>query len=175
MTAASNAAPAAAPLKPKPMFGMVDDWRQSWRWMSVRLSVLFGLIAEIADFLPDGWQQYVHLPHGVIGPIIWTIALARIIKKRKTAVPPAATLENCMNLSIFTHLGALVKLVGLVPRVVALVEKLDADPATQSLVADIKADLTEVEQAFGGSSTIAASAPAPTVAAAVATPAPKAG
>ncbi|MBT0667035.1 hypothetical protein HT136_01465 [Novosphingobium profundi] len=70
---------------------LVEDWRNSWRWASVRLSWLAGVLAfalmnmpardimAIADMIPPQWRPFARLVLSLL--IAGAPHLARIVKK----------------------------------------------------------------------------------------------
>lgn len=71
---------------------LVDEWRQFWRWWSVRLAILAGVAAgyistpqgaaqmqALVDYVPDRWRPFASL---LVGLTVATLpTLARLIQQ----------------------------------------------------------------------------------------------
>lgn len=61
---------------------LIDDWRQSWKFLSVQLAAALALLDVAYEYLP-AVQSY--LPEGWVKWIALTIIVARVIKQRNGA------------------------------------------------------------------------------------------
>lgn len=70
---------------------LVDDWRRSWRWASVRLAALFGVIAGfltayptvlqgLVAYVPAQWRPLASIAFALVAFVVPT--LARLLKKK---------------------------------------------------------------------------------------------
>lgn len=69
---------------------LVDDWRSSWKWLSMQLAALFALVMAILSVLPGAllfavqwWMQVPSDFRAIVGPVgavvlLVMIALARL-------------------------------------------------------------------------------------------------
>lgn len=57
---------------------LIPDWRQAWRYASVRLAALLALLSTAYDYLP-AIQSY--LPEGWVKWFALAIILARVLQK----------------------------------------------------------------------------------------------
>ena len=58
---------------------LIEDWKQSWKFLSVQLAAALALLDVAYEYLP-AVQSY--LPEGWVKWIALTIIVARIIKQR---------------------------------------------------------------------------------------------
>lgn len=58
---------------------LIEDWKQSWKFLSVQLAATLALLDVAYEYLP-AVQSY--LPEGWVKWIALTIIVARIIKQR---------------------------------------------------------------------------------------------
>lgn len=61
---------------------LIEDWKQSWKFLSVQLAAALALLDVAYDYLP-AVQSY--LPEGWVKWIALSIIVARVIKQRKGA------------------------------------------------------------------------------------------
>lgn len=65
---------------------LIEDWKQSWRFLSVQLAAALALLDVAYEYLP-AVQSY--LPEGWVKWIALTIIVARVIKQRNGATNAA--------------------------------------------------------------------------------------
>ncbi len=65
---------------------LIEDWKQSWKFLSVQLAAALALLDVAYEYLP-AVQSY--LPEGWVKWIALTIIVARIIKQRNGATNAA--------------------------------------------------------------------------------------
>lgn len=65
---------------------LIEDWKQSWKFLSVQLAAALALLDVAYDYLP-AVQSY--LPEGWVKWIALTIIVARVIKQRNGATNAA--------------------------------------------------------------------------------------
>jgi len=65
---------------------LIEDWKQSWRFLSVQLAaaqalldVAYAYLPAVQSYLPEGWVRWIAL----------TIIVARVIKQRNGATNAA--------------------------------------------------------------------------------------
>lgn len=61
---------------------LIEDWKQSWKFLSVQLAAALALLDVAYEYLP-AVQSY--LPEGWVKWIALTIIVARVIKQRNGA------------------------------------------------------------------------------------------
>lgn len=61
---------------------LIEDWKQSWKFLSVQLAAALALLDIAYEYLP-AVQSY--LPEGWVKWMALAIIVARIIKQRKDA------------------------------------------------------------------------------------------
>lgn len=61
---------------------LIEDWRQSWKFLSVQLAAALALLDVAYEYLP-AVQSY--LPEGWVKWMALAIIVARVIKQRKDA------------------------------------------------------------------------------------------
>jgi len=61
---------------------LIEDWRQSWKFLSVQLAAALALLDVAYEYLP-AVQSY--LPEGWVKWMALSIIVARVIKQRKDA------------------------------------------------------------------------------------------
>ena len=61
---------------------LIEDWKQSWKFLSVQLAAALALLDVAYDYLP-AVQSY--LPEGWVKWIALSIIVARVIRQRKGA------------------------------------------------------------------------------------------
>ena len=61
---------------------LIEDWKQSWKFLSVQLAAAMALLDIAYEYLPTV-QSY--LPEGWVKWMALAIIVARIIKQRKDA------------------------------------------------------------------------------------------
>ena len=65
---------------------LIEDWKQSWKFLSVQLAAAQALLDVAYEYLP-AVQSY--LPEGWVKWIALTIIVARVIKQRNGATNAA--------------------------------------------------------------------------------------
>lgn len=65
---------------------LIEDWKQSWKFLSVQLAAALALLDVAYEYLP-AVQSY--LPEGWVKWIALTIIVARVIKQRNGATNAA--------------------------------------------------------------------------------------
>jgi len=65
---------------------LIEDWKQSWKLLSVQLAAALALLDVAYEYLP-AVQSY--LPEGWVRWIALTIIVARVIKQRNGATNAA--------------------------------------------------------------------------------------
>ncbi len=65
---------------------LIEDWKQSWKFLSVQLAAAQALLDVAYEYLP-AVQSY--LPEGWVRWIALTIIVARVIKQRNGATNAA--------------------------------------------------------------------------------------
>lgn len=62
---------------------LVDDWRTAWRWWSVRIGIVFGVVATYLLAAPETLVQVIHmLPaelRGWVPPVLGPALTALIV------------------------------------------------------------------------------------------------
>ncbi len=58
---------------------LIEDWRQSWKFLSVQLAAALALLDVAYEYLP---AVQTYLPEGWVKWIALTIIVARVIKQR---------------------------------------------------------------------------------------------
>lgn len=66
---------------------LIEDWRQSWKFLSVQLAAALALLDVAYEYLP-AVQSY--LPEGWVKWMALAIIVARVIKQRKDAQDAAS-------------------------------------------------------------------------------------
>jgi len=61
---------------------LIEDWKQSWKFLSVQLAAALALLDVAYEYLP-AVQSY--LPEGWVKWMALSIIVARVIKQRKDA------------------------------------------------------------------------------------------
>lgn len=61
---------------------LIEDWRQSWKFLSVQLAAALALLDIAYEYLP---AVQTYLPEGWVKWMALSIIVARIIKQRKDA------------------------------------------------------------------------------------------
>lgn len=61
---------------------LIEDWKQSWKFLSVQLAAALALLDVAYEYLP-AVQSY--LPEGWVKWMALAIIVARVIKQRKDA------------------------------------------------------------------------------------------
>lgn len=59
---------------------LIEDWRQSWKFLSVQLAAALALLDIAYEYLP---AVQTYLPEGWVKWMALSIIVARIIKQRK--------------------------------------------------------------------------------------------
>lgn len=65
---------------------LIEDWKQSWKFLSVQLAAALALLDVAYEYLP---AVQTYLPEGWVKWIALTIIVARIIKQRNGATNAA--------------------------------------------------------------------------------------
>ena len=65
---------------------LIDDWRRSWRWASVRLALLAGAISGWAASDPAGFARMVDLLPAWARPLVGVALAAAAIGARITTL-----------------------------------------------------------------------------------------
>lgn len=58
---------------------LIEDWKQSWKFLSVQLAAALALLDVAYEYLP---AVQTYLPEGWVKWIALTIIVARVIKQR---------------------------------------------------------------------------------------------
>lgn len=66
---------------------LIEDWKQSWKFLSVQLAAALALLDVAYEYLP-AVQSY--LPEGWVKWMALAIIVARVIKQRKDAQDAAS-------------------------------------------------------------------------------------
>jgi hypothetical protein len=61
---------------------LIEDWKQSWKFLSVQLAAALALLDVAYEYLP---AVQTYLPEGWVKWVALTIIVARVIKQRKGA------------------------------------------------------------------------------------------
>lgn len=61
---------------------LIEDWKQSWKFLSVQLAAALALLDIAYEYLP---AVQTYLPEGWVKWMALSIIVARIIKQRKDA------------------------------------------------------------------------------------------
>ena len=61
---------------------LIEDWKQSWKFLSVQLAAALALLDVAYEYLP---AVQTYLPEGWVKWIALTIIVARVIKQRNGA------------------------------------------------------------------------------------------
>lgn len=59
---------------------LIEDWRQSWKFLSVQLAAALALLDIAYEYLP---AVQTYLPEGWVKWMALSIIVARVIKQRK--------------------------------------------------------------------------------------------
>lgn len=65
---------------------LIEDWKQSWKFLSVQLAAALALLDVAYEYLP---AVQTYLPEGWVKWVALTIIVARVIKQRNGATNAA--------------------------------------------------------------------------------------